>query len=133
MSNGKIVLFIVVSALLSACNFTSPSESDLQAAARADLQALAEKTNLQVKLLSQLSRIGRDGGTASEEAVKKKLEDIGVSEITQEDLDRIVIRKIGCKDDGENAAMCDIEIKGPQNTETRQLRMVKSSQGWVEQ
>lgn len=45
------------------------------------------------------------------------------------------VRKIGCKSDGDNASLCDLELEvrglgGLQKT-TQQLRFVKGSEGWM--
>ena len=136
MSFEKLIVLIAVSSLLAACNFTSPSELDLQNAEKKDLKVWAEQTNLQLKQLQAFTQVFKVDGTMWDAwggPIKKLLDASGARQITQEDLDRIKVRKIGCKDDGENAAMCDIEIKYPQETGTRRIRMVKSSQGWVEQ
>jgi hypothetical protein len=41
------------------------------------------------------------------------------------------IRKIGCKDDGENAYRCDIEVNGKAGKKIVPARFVKGSDGWA--
>lgn len=45
------------------------------------------------------------------------------------------VHKIGCKDDGENAYRCDVEMAleqgGKLDKTTTQLRLLKGSEGWV--
>lgn len=46
-----------------------------------------------------------------------------------------VLKKVGCKEDGEKAYKCDLEIEATQmkNTQTGvvQMRFVKTSDGWM--
>lgn len=41
------------------------------------------------------------------------------------------VKKIGCKDDGENAYRCDIEVNNKSGKKVVPARFVKSSDGWV--
>lgn len=45
------------------------------------------------------------------------------------------VRKIGCKEDGQNAYLCDVEIEGKQGGQpfkkVTNMRMVKTSSGWT--
>ena len=41
------------------------------------------------------------------------------------------VKKIGCKEDGDNAYRCDIEINGSRGKTVVPARFVKSSDGWV--
>lgn len=68
-------------------------------------------------------------------AVKKSVEETnrqmasigfgrGASEVPE-------VKKIGCKEDGDNAYRCDIEINGSRGKTVVPARFVKSSDGWV--
>jgi hypothetical protein len=41
------------------------------------------------------------------------------------------VKKIGCKDDGENAYHCDIEVIGKNGKKVVPARFVKGSDGWM--
>jgi len=69
-------------------------------------------------------------------AVKKSVEDsnqqmasIGFGKAFSSDVPEV--KKLGCKDDGENAYRCDIEVSGRNGRKVVPARFVKSSDGWV--
>lgn len=41
------------------------------------------------------------------------------------------VKKIGCKDDGQNAHRCDIEVIGKAGKNVVSARFVKGSDGWM--
>jgi hypothetical protein len=41
------------------------------------------------------------------------------------------VKKIGCKEDGEKAFLCDVEISDKNGSKVTPVRFVKSSEGWV--
>lgn len=69
-------------------------------------------------------------------AVKKSVEDsnrqmanIGFGGSFQSEVPEV--KKIGCKDDGDNAYRCDIELSGKGGKKIVPARFVKASDGWA--
>lgn len=95
--------------LLAACG-GAPSEADMTKAI--DKQIQAEMT--------AAKQFMGGAGASMAEKMAPKLENL---------------KKIGCKDDGENAYRCDIEIEITQNGATNKaptsMRFVKGSDGWM--
>lgn len=93
-------------ALLGACS-GAPSESQLKSAFETRMQADAKA-------------LDRTLGQGTSQKI--------LGEIT-------FLRKIGCKEDGEKAYQCDIEMQATRNGTTLKrpmpLRFVKGSDGWV--
>ena len=69
-------------------------------------------------------------------AVKKTVEDrnsqmahIGLGGSFQSEVPEV--KKIGCKDDGDNAFRCDIKLSDKSGKKVMPARFVKASDGWV--
>lgn len=86
-----------------------PSESDIDAA----VQKLVEQQNKEITALGSMM-----GGTNSKMLDSMKVE-------------APKVKKIGCKEDGENAYLCDVELTNKQGTNVAPMRLVKGSGGWV--
>jgi hypothetical protein len=104
-----IVTIIFISASLTACG-GAPSESDMKKAI--DIQLQAEMT--------AAKQFMGGAGASMAEKLMPKIESL---------------KKIGCKDDGENAYRCDLELEVTQNGITNKaptrMRFVKGRDGWV--
>lgn len=102
----SILTIFILPALLTACG-GAPSESDMKKAI--DIQVQAEMTAAKQFM-----------GASMAEKMTPKIESL---------------KKIGCKDDGENAYRCDLELEVTQNGRTNKaptrMRFVKGSDGWV--
>lgn len=109
---GHRCLVLVPVAVLATTGCSSePSSSDIKAALENDVKRTLEmQTNM-------TNVFGSRGKPAS--ATGPKLEDI---------------RKVGCKEDGENAYRCDVELviinAGEKKSSVMPARLVKTSSGW---
>ena len=108
----KTAIILLIPFLLTACS-TGPSESEIKTVFDRDLRPQIEQA---AKMLESASNIfGVD-------------KDKPVPKITLE------VKKVGCKADGDNAFMCDVEIlgsNGEKNTsKVVPMRFVKTSSGW---
>lgn len=105
------LLLILPIALLAACS-ASPSDRDIRGAI--ERQQAERKQTL-------TSLLGERGAAMAGQLM-------GPGEIKS-------VKKIGCREDGENAWRCDIELQiaAGDATQTRvgQLRLVRSSSGWA--
>lgn len=94
--------------LLTACG--GPSEADIKAAIDKNAAATVESSK----------RLAGDLGARLAEGVLPKVQKV---------------HKIGCKDDGENAYRCDVELESTQlgstSKEVASLRLLKGSEGWI--
>lgn len=103
-------IFGAISALfvLSACS-SGPSEGDIKAAIEHQVQS-------QLKVVQQFT------------GVKPKDMDKDLMPQVKS------VKKIGCKEDGNNAFKCDVEVEvaymGSTNKAVRPMRFVKTSDGW---
>ena len=103
---------LYVSSLIGLCTFLTacggaPSESEIKSAFESRLKTDTEQMEKMVGKNNALSQMG------------------GLK----------VLNKIGCKEDGEKAYRCDIEIEVTQDGKTNKgpmsMRFVKGSDGWV--
>lgn len=105
-----VVLLPAAVLMMTACS-GEPSSSDVKGALENDVKQMLE---MQSNFASALSGRGQ-----SASATKPKLEDI---------------RKVGCKEDGEKAYRCDVEIVvmngGEKKSSVVPARFVKTSSGW---
>lgn len=94
--------------LLTACG--GPSEADIKSAIDKNAAATVESSK----------RLAGDLGGKLAEGVLPKVQKV---------------HKIGCKDDGENAYRCDVELESTQlgstSKEVASLRLLKGSEGWI--
>lgn len=110
-SKRSLLSFCVLSAtlFLAACS-GEPSEADIQAAVEKEMGSSA-------KTMEQI------GGKQAADVVKGFLPEVKS------------VKKIGCKEDGDNAYKCDIEMEvtqlGITNKGISPIRFVKGSDGWV--
>lgn len=88
---------------------TGPSEGDIDAA----IQKLVKEQNKQMDAIGAMV-----GGAHSNMMDDMKAE-------------APKVKKVGCKEDGESAFRCDVEITKKQGTNVAPLRFVKGSDGWV--
>lgn len=104
-----MVSIFFISALLTACG-GAPSEADMKKAI--DKQVQAEMT--------ATKQFMGGAGASMAEKLTPKIENL---------------KKIGCKDDGENAYRCDLELEVTQNGRTNKaptrMRFIKGSDGWM--
>lgn len=105
---NKNILAILAVLPLAACG-TGPSESDMNAAVKKQI----EQSNQQLAAMG-----GMLGGAAR-----------GMAESMKVDAPKV--KKIGCKEDGQSAYRCDIEVIGKQGQNVTSARFVKASDGWV--
>lgn len=98
----KKLLALASFLVLAACG-GAPSDSDINAAMKKQFDAYNK----------QMASIGAKGFA---DAMK---------------LDSMKFKKIGCKEDGSSAYICDVEVSGPQGTQASPMRFVKGSDGWV--
>jgi predicted small lipoprotein YifL len=100
------------------------------------------KENLMKKILvfaAVVSLAGCGKGPSESEmnkAVKKSIDDsnrqmasIGFGSAFSSEVPEV--KKLGCKEDGDNAFRCDIEINGKAGKKVVPARFVKGSDGWV--
>ena len=108
---GKIVPVLFIAIVLTACG-GAPSEGDIKAA-------------IEKKMQDEAAAMQAFGGKKSAEMLKGFMPEIKN------------VKKIGCKEDGEKAYKCDVEMEvtqmGATNKGIRPLRLVKGSDGWVAQ
>jgi hypothetical protein len=108
---GKIISIFFTAIALTACG-GAPSEGDIKAAIEKQMQ-------------NETAAMQAFGGKKSAEMLKGLMPEIKN------------IKKIGCKEDGEKAYKCDVEMEvtqmGATNKGIRPLRFVKGSDGWVAQ
>lgn len=95
--------------LLSACG-GEPSEADIKT-------AFEKQVSADAKAMEQI------GGEQAASFVKGLMPEVKI------------IKKIGCKEDGENAYKCDVEMEvtqmGSTNKGVAPIRFVKGSDGWM--
>lgn len=103
----KIFAALAVSTL-AACG-TGPSESDIATAVK---KSIDEQNK-------QLASVGGMFGGAAQ----------GVADSMKMDVPEV--KKLGCKQDGENAFRCDVELTTKQGKNVVPARFVKGSDGWV--
>lgn len=105
----KLLSATVALLTLAACG-GEPSESDIKTAFNKQVQAEA-------KAMQQFA------GTAGADMAKSMMPEVKS------------MKKIGCKEDGEKAYKCDVEMEVTQMGNTNKgaisLRFVKGSDGWV--
>jgi hypothetical protein len=110
-STTKSILAAVAAFTLSACG-GSPSEGDIKAAIEKQMQ-------------NETKAMQAFGGKQTAEMMKGLVPEIKS------------IKKIGCKEDGEKAYKCDVEMEvtqmGATNKGIAPLRFVKGSDGWMAQ
>ena len=108
--HAHIALVPAVVLMMTACS-SEPSSSDIRTALESDLQQMLD---IQANMTNPFTGKGR-----SASATGPKVEDI---------------RKIGCKEDGEKAYRCDVEIVivegGAKKSSVVPARFVKTSSGW---
>ena len=109
-AHAYLVLAPVAALVLTACS-SEPSSSDMKAALEPELKQMLE---MQANMTNPFT-----GRAKPASATGPKLEEI---------------RKIGCKDDGEKAYRCDVEIVivegGAKRSSVVPARFVKTSSGW---
>ena len=93
---------------LAACG-TGPSESDMNAAVKKSV----DDSNKQIAAMGNMFGGAGRGMTDSMKTATPE------------------VKKIGCKEDGDNAYRCDIEIISKQGTQATSARFVKGSEGWM--
>lgn len=107
----RILLACLPVVLLAACS-GSPSERDIRGAIE---RQQAERKQAMSSLL------GERGAAAAEQL-------LGPGELKG-------VKKIGCKEDGENAWRCDIELQFAAGEASRsqvgKVRLVRASNGWT--
>jgi len=104
----KKILALMAVLSLTACG-TGPSESDMNVA----VKKAVEESN------KQLAAMGGSLGSAGQGMV-----DMLKTEAPE-------VKKIGCKEDGDNAYRCDIEIISKKGKNATSARFVKGSDGWM--
>lgn len=114
---GSVIKITSAIALAAACSVLvgcggAPSESDIKAAV--EKQVKAERDAME-----------RISGKQAMEMMKGMFPEIKS------------VHKIGCKEDGEKAYKCDVEVEVVQGNQTGKnaavLRFVKGSDGWIAQ
>ena len=93
---------------LAACG-TGPSESDMNAAVKRSV----EESN---KQMAAMGNMFGGAGRGITDAMKVEVPEV---------------KKIGCKEDGEKAYRCDIEVISKQGRNVTPARFVKTSDGWM--
>ena len=98
----------------------APSEGQIKDALLADQKRAQEQAEAAARALG-----GGFAGDILRQAAGPKIEIVSV-------------RKVGCKEDGEKAYRCDVEIEAASGGKTQKappmsLRFVKGSDGWVAQ
>lgn len=102
-------IFAVAAVLpLVACG-SGPSESDIATAVKKSIEAQNK----------QISSVGNMFGGAAQ----------GMAESMKFDVPEV--KKLGCKEDGENAYRCDVELTSKQGKNVVAARFVKGSDGWA--
>lgn len=104
----KKILTVLAVLPLGACS-SGPSEGDMNAA----VQKSVEENNKQMAALG-----GMFGGAGRGMTDKLKVE-------------APQVKKIGCKEDGQNAYICDIELVTKDGKKVTPARFVKASDGWT--
>lgn len=104
----KKILGITSLVFLAACG-SGPSEADMNAAMKKETEAFNK----------QMTAIGSAGGT------------VGTTITDAYKIDAPNIKKIGCKQDGENAFLCDVEVITKEGAKATPARFVKGSDGWM--
>jgi hypothetical protein len=99
---------VVLTTFLAACS-SGPSESDIQAIVKKQI----EESN---KQMAAFGSIFGSGGEAAAKAFSAEVPGI---------------KKLGCKEDGERAYKCDLEISSKGDKRIVPARFVKGSDGWV--
>lgn len=108
-STKTAVAAILASIVLTACG-GAPSESDMK-------EALDKQMKMEIDASKRF--MGGAGADMAEKLIPK-IEGL---------------KKIGCKEDGEKAYRCDVEMEVSQNGQTNKgpgnIRFVKGSEGWM--
>lgn len=72
---------------------------------------------------------------ANDEAQMQRIGGVGAAMIKAMAPEVKQVRKIGCKEDGEKAYRCDVELKvvqsGSESNNPMSLRFLKTSEGWA--
>ena len=109
-TSACLILVSTAALMMTACS-SEPSSSDMKAALEPELKQMLE---IQANMANAFT-----GRAKAASATGPKLEDI---------------RKIGCKEDGEKAYRCDVEIVtaegGAKKSSVVPARFVKTSSGW---
>lgn len=100
--------FAAVTVLLAACS-NEPSERDIHKAVEKQISEVNEGVGAIARALSGNRNAGPTG-------LEVKLTSV---------------RKLGCKPDGDAASRCDVEIETSGGKRLGNVRLVKSSDGWV--
>lgn len=114
----RFVSISLLMAALSGCS-SAPSDDDIKAVLQAD----------QKQSEAQAEALAAGGGLAA---------DMVRQMVVQSHVEIVSARKLGCKEDGEKAYRCDVEIEAQQGGKALKpapvsLRLVKGSQGWSAQ
>lgn len=113
MKTSTLLTALTCAALLTACG-GAPSEKEMHSA----VQKQVDSANAQIGSIG--SAFGQPGAAVGDK-LKTTLHDF---------------KKIGCKSDGENAYLCDVEIdiEAPfigRSKQVTPMRFVKASDGWT--